>query len=97
MTAQDGAAARLQRAAELIASRAYVVAGGAVFVFSDQPGVAGYETDGERCTCADATVGWAARNGQKCKHALAGAAVLAARDIIARRPDVARQIAEVAA
>lgn len=94
-TAQEGRAARVERAAELIESRSYVVAGPSVYVFSDSAATPGYEVtlDG-RCTCADAQKGYAARNGLPCKHELAGRAILAARDLIARRPDVARQIAE---
>ena len=87
---------RQERARELIASKSYVVAGPSVFVYSDRPGVAGYEVVGGRCSCPDATVGSAWRAGIPCKHALVARAVLTARRLIVQRPDAAKRIAEVA-
>lgn len=64
-------AERIIRASELVSSGAYVQTAQSVFVYSDQPGVPGYEVDlgTMRCSCKDATVGWASRhlNGI-CKH-----------------------------
>lgn len=96
MTAQEGRIARESRAAELIAAGAYLVTRGAVLVYSDQPGVVGHTVVNGRCDCQDANVGFAFRNGLMCKHQLVASAVLRARMVIARRPDVARRIAEAA-
>jgi hypothetical protein len=96
MTVRDARMARFERARELIEAGAYLVAGESVFVYSDAPGCAGHTVVGSQCSCPDATVGWAFRAGEMCKHELVAGAVLAARGIIARRPDVAKQIAEVA-
>lgn len=79
MTGVEGRAARLAAGAALVAERAFVVtAGRVVLVFSDAPGVAGYTVEHGRCPCPDATVGFAARHGLACKHAVAAGLALAA-------------------
>ena len=71
MTAVEARDARIARAKELILSRSYLVTQGAVLVYADSPGVAGYTIDdvGRRCDCPDATVGMAGRTLEGCcKH-----------------------------
>jgi hypothetical protein len=67
----DARTERLERAREIVKAGAYLATAGAVLVESDSPGVAGYSIghDG-RCSCPDATVGYAAKNNLACKHRL---------------------------
>lgn len=69
--AYTAALERAERARALVAARAYLLTDGAVLVYSDQPGAVGYTIahDGH-CSCADATVGQAARLNIPCKHRL---------------------------
>jgi hypothetical protein len=69
-TVVEAQAERLLKALALLEEGAYVVTARSVFVYSDQPGVAGHtvDLDAMRCDCPDATVGWAHRNGIDCKH-----------------------------
>jgi hypothetical protein len=63
-------AERATRARELVGARAYVATAESVYVFSDRPGVPGYEVEPARgCSCPDATVGVASRAlAGRCKH-----------------------------
>ena len=80
----DGLAQRVASARELLAERAFCGRPGALFVFASTPGVAGYQVIGGRCTCSDATVGFAARHlDGRCKHALL-AGILNDQELVAR-------------
>ena len=69
MTAVQARDSRIVKARELILSHSYLVTAGAIFVYSDTPGVAGYTIEhGGRCSCPDAAVGTAFKLGVPCKH-----------------------------
>ena len=91
MTAVQARDSRILRARELILSHSYLVTAGAVFVYSDSPGVAGYtiENNGGRCSCPDAAVGTAFKLGVPCKHE-AVAKLLAKSHVV----EAARMVAE---
>lgn len=82
--AKDGdafaaASERAERARALVDAGAFLATDGAVLVYSDRPGVAGYTVEvGRGCSCPDATLGQAARVLQgRCKHRLAAELVWA--------------------
>ena len=61
---------RLARARALVEAGAYLETAGAVYVYSDRPGIPGYTVERGECPCPDATVGYAAVwLGRRCKHA----------------------------
>ena len=74
------ASERAEKARLLIAAHAYIVTEGAVLVYSDCPGVAGYTVeDGRACPCPDRQLGQAAKLGIGCKHELTAQMVWAER------------------
>lgn len=96
MDPTQGLAERTERARELVASRSFCGTPAALFVYSDRPGVAGYEVVDGRCSCPDATVGYAARSLRgRCKHAIAAEIV---RDqAIVAAANARRRMATIAA
>lgn len=68
--AETPRASRIRKALELIESRSFIQTDGAVLVYSDCPGVAGWTvSDEDGCSCPDSQVGYAARHlAGECKH-----------------------------
>lgn len=83
--AHAAATERIERARALVEAGAYLVTDGAVLVYSDRPGCAGFTVAaGASCPCPDRQLGEAARLGIPCKHEVAAELVRAERRRAAR-------------
>ena len=70
-TVADATAARLAKARRLIVTHSYLVTPGSVYVYAEEPGVAGYSVEDGQCPCPDSRIGWASKHlDGRCKHVI---------------------------